>query len=249
MLRMVNRIVSASGNEGGLVHLDKVKQAYTRWIAMHTELRKTTSERRRRLEERDDHGEQLFAIHIWWPVLGSFDYLHPEYEINDYRDGSRFLDFAYVRPPYRISIEIDGYGPHHKQASRRKFSDDRFRQNQLVLDNWIVVRFSYDDIGERPRQCQQFLQQLLGKLYGLESSEKLALPLPASYRELLRWGQQRERESTFTPKEVQHLLGVSHCTARKYLQHLLQQGLLEQASGHKRIRTYRISSKVAQLII
>lgn len=66
MLHMVNRIVSVSGNEGGLVHLDTVKQAYTRWIAMHSELRKTKSERRRRLEERDDHGEQLFAIHIWW---------------------------------------------------------------------------------------------------------------------------------------------------------------------------------------
>jgi len=245
---MIKHLASAHGNEGETT-MGTAKQAYKEWIEKHVELRDVASERRSRLKERDDHSEQLFASYIWWPVLGSFDYLHPEYEVNDYRDGSRYLDFAYIRPPHRISIEIDGFGPHQKHASRRKFSDDRFRQNQLVLDNWIVVRFSYDDIGERPRQCQQFLQQLLGKLYGLSNAETLELQLNAPYRELLRWGQRRGRGSAFSPKDVEKLLGVSHCTALKYLQHLLQQGLLEQASGSKRIRTYRLTAKVARLHI
>ncbi len=135
--------------------------------------------------------------------------------MNDYRDGSRFLDFTYIRPPFRISIEIDGFGPHQKNASRRKFSDDRFRQNQLVLDDWIVVRFSYDDLRERPRQCQQFIQQLLGKFYGLGRTDALYLQLSSPARELLRWAQRRVNGAAFSPKDARKLLWVSAPTARK----------------------------------
>ncbi|MDQ0113929.1 DUF559 domain-containing protein [Paenibacillus harenae] len=144
----------------------EVDQAYGKWIASHMEKRDMASERRRRLVERNDHGEHSFVRNVWWPVVGSLDDLHPEYEVNDYRDGSRFLDFVYIRGGERISIEIDGYGGHHRDASRRTFGDDRFRQNQLMLDGWKVIRFSYDDVVDKPRQCQQFIQQMLGKFYG-----------------------------------------------------------------------------------
>ncbi|MBD2872336.1 DNA-binding response regulator [Paenibacillus sp. IB182493] len=213
------------------------------------ERRVANSECRRRLEERDDHGERLFAMDVWWPVVGSFDDLHPEYEVNDYRDGSRFLDFAYLRPPYRISIEIDGFGTHQRNASRRSFGDDRFRQNQLVLDGWTVVRFAFDDVREKPRQCQQFLQQLLGKLYGLGGSEGLQLKLALRERELLRWAQRRGPLFAFGPKDATALLAVSRCTALKTLYALLDKGLLEQASGGQRLFTYRLTSKAAGLIL
>lgn len=223
------------------------EKAYRVWVLMHTELRERSSERRRRLVERDDHGEQLFAYEIWWPVVGSFEHLHPEYEVNDYRDGSRFLDFAYIRPPYRISIEIDGYGTHQRNASRRTFGDDRFRQNQLVLDDWTVVRFSYDDVREKPRQCQQFIQQLLGKLYGFGRIDAMELQLSANERELLRWALRLSHESAFCPKQVEKLLGVSHSTSHKYLHQLMKLGLLEKASEGKRIRAYRLTTKAAKL--
>ncbi|WP_426901554.1 hypothetical protein [Rossellomorea vietnamensis] len=45
-----------------------------------------------------------------------FRFLHPEYEINDFKDGKRYLDFAYIRPTMQICFEIDG---------------------------WTVIRFSY----------------------------------------------------------------------------------------------------------
>ncbi|NIK78613.1 DNA-binding MarR family transcriptional regulator [Paenibacillus castaneae] len=223
---------------------DKV---YSDWILEHSELRESLSERRRRLVERDDHGERLFALSIWLPVAGNFEFLHPEYEVNDYRDGSRFLDFAYIRPPFRISIEIDGYGTHQRNASRRVFGDDRFRQNQLVLDGWTIVRFSYDDVRERPRQCQQFLQQLLGKLYGLGRTDPLELQLLASERELIRWACRSGHAAPFSPKEAQKQLGVSHFTAHKYLNKLLKMQLIEQASGGQRIRSYRLTTKATAL--
>ncbi|CAM4014757.1 DNA-binding response regulator [Paenibacillus alkaliterrae] len=225
------------------------ERAYCEWLDLHKELREPTSERRSRLIERDDHGEQKFALKVWWQVVGSFEFLHPEYEVNDYRDGSRFLDFAYIRPPYRISIEIDGFRTHQRNASRRKFGDDRFRQNQLVLDDWIVIRFSFDDVIEKPRQCQQFIQQLLGKLYGIGRADSSNLKLTLKEREIIRWAQRRGQEAAFNPKEVEVLLVVSHCTALKYLHQLLQQELLEQASGEKRIRTYRITTKAAQMYL
>ncbi|WP_082198558.1 hypothetical protein [Bacillus sp. FJAT-26390] len=244
---MENQMTFDGVNIGSTIKWGESELAYREWILKHTELRDPTSERRRRLVERDDHGEQLFAIGIWLPVLQSFEHLHPEYEVNDYRDGSRFLDFTYMRPPYRISIEINGYGPHQKNASRRKFSDDRFRQNQLVLDDWIIVRFSYDDLRERPRQCQQFIQQLLGKLYGLGRDQLLDQPLPAFARELLRSAQRRGNRAPFSPKDVEKQLGVSHSTALKYLKQLLKQELVEPASGEKRIRTYCLTAKGARL--
>jgi hypothetical protein len=222
---------------------------YRDWVLLHIELRERSSERRRRLVERDDHGEQLFAHEVWWPVVGSFEHLHPEYEVNDYRDGSRFLDFAYIRSPFRISIEIDGYGTHQRNASRRTFGDDRFRQNQLVLDGWTVVRFSYDDVREKPRQCQQFIQQLLGKLYGVGRINAMELQLSVNEREVLRWAQRLGRNSVFYPKQVEELLGISHSTSHKYLHQLLKLEPLEQASEGKRIRAYRLTSKAAKLYL
>ncbi|KRE32557.1 hypothetical protein [Paenibacillus sp. Soil522] len=244
---MVDRMALAGVDVGVTGKLGTAERAYREWILKHTELREPTSERRRRLVERDDHSEQLFAIDIWWQVLGSFEYLHPEYEVNDYRDGSRFLDFTYIRPPFRISIEIDGFGTHQKNASRRKFSDDRFRQNQLVLDDWIVVRFSYDDLRERPRQCQQFIQQLLGKFYGLGRTDALYLQLSSPARELLRWAQRRVNGAAFSPKDARKLLWVSAPTARKNLSRLLHLKLIEQASGGQRIRSYRLTSAGVKL--
>ncbi|MFC5470591.1 hypothetical protein ACFPPD_18010 [Cohnella suwonensis] len=73
------------------------------------------------------------------------------------------MDFAWMLPEAAIAIEIDGYGPHWCNADRWKFSDHLFRQNHLILDDWKVIRMSYDDIVEHPRKCQQLLLHTLGK--------------------------------------------------------------------------------------
>lgn len=173
--------------------------------------------------------------------------MHPEYEVSDYRDGSRFIDFAYIRSPYLIGFEVDGYGDHHRHASRRKFGDDRFRQNYLALDRWIIFRFSYDDIRDTPRKCQQFIQQMLGKLYGVSRTSISDLELPANLRELLRWALGHGQEFVFSPKEAARLLKVSQNTIYIYLNQLRTMELIEQASGGQRIRTYRLTEKALKL--
>ncbi|WP_336785275.1 DNA-binding response regulator [Paenibacillus sp. MMO-177] len=152
---------------------------YEEWLAV--QLKAGSSDRQRRLREHG-YAERIFMEQVWVPAIGQSEYLHGEYEVSDFKDGVRLLDFAYVRHPYRIAIEIDGYGPHCRDIDRRGFADRLLRQNHLMLDGWVVLRFSFDDVKERPRQCQQMLQQMLGKLYSQEAGKDMTL----HQREIIR---------------------------------------------------------------
>jgi hypothetical protein len=59
--------------------------AYNDFIKKHKKQRR--GERLRRLTEGHGHAEKLFMEQVWWPAFGHFDNLHPEYEINDFKDG------------------------------------------------------------------------------------------------------------------------------------------------------------------
>jgi uncharacterized protein DUF559 len=63
-------------------------------------------------------------------------------------DGSRFVgrvDFAY--PGAKIAIEADGYASH---SGRLKWEEDLARNNALQSLGWIVLRFTWTDVTERP---------------------------------------------------------------------------------------------------
>ena len=60
--------------------------------------------------------------------------------------GQKFrLDVAY--PDEHIAIEGDGFGVH---AERHMFERDRERQNLLVLDGWLMLRFTWRQLCGRP---------------------------------------------------------------------------------------------------
>lgn len=62
-------------------------------------------------------------------------------------EGGRLLaeiDLAY--PELRIAIELDG-SVHRERAV---FEKDRPRQNRIVLEGWIILRFTWADVTERP---------------------------------------------------------------------------------------------------
>jgi very-short-patch-repair endonuclease len=60
--------------------------------------------------------------------------------------GERFrIDVAY--PELRIAIEDDGFGVH---AAREQFERDRQRQNLLVLDGWLILRFTWRQLCRQP---------------------------------------------------------------------------------------------------
>lgn len=55
------------------------------------------------------------------------------------------IDFAHEG--LRIAIEVDGRAFH---SDRRSFERDRERQNWISLNGWLVLRFTWEQITERP---------------------------------------------------------------------------------------------------
>ncbi|KIL39869.1 hypothetical protein SD70_17580 [Gordoniibacillus kamchatkensis] len=216
-------------------------EEYEAYVSRHAQLRK--GERLRRLAEGHGHAEKLFLQQVWWPAVGHFDYLHPEYEVVDFKDGSRFLDFAYVRNGERVAIEIDGFGPHFRDASRQQFADQLIRQNHLVLDGWHVIRFAYDDVKDKPRRCQQIVQQFIGRWYGADRPFKIE-GLSLYEQELMRLAARNPQP--ITPADAAARLGVSDRYARTLLHSLAQRAILIPAAGRLRIRAYRLHPNARQ---
>ena len=51
------------------------------------------------------------------------------------------VDYAYL--DQRIAIEVDGRATH---CNKRDVQRDRRRQNDIVLDGFLVLRFTWDDV-------------------------------------------------------------------------------------------------------
>lgn len=137
------------------------------WIGLRTlaggNLNSRKGESRRRLEQGLGHEEKHFLETVWYPAFMGLSGLYPEYEISASVTAPVFLDFAYLKAGLQLAIEIDGFRTHPAEMTRWQFSDSLMRQNHLILDGWKILRFSYDDIKEKPRICQQLLQQFMGK--------------------------------------------------------------------------------------
>jgi hypothetical protein len=74
-------------------------------------------------------------------VLGAYGLPSPMHHVlvDDAGTVLAELDYAYVAEA--IAIEVDGYGVHLR--SQDVFEHDRFRQNELVVRGWHVLRFTH----------------------------------------------------------------------------------------------------------
>jgi very-short-patch-repair endonuclease len=210
---------------------------YESWMGNHR--KKSKGERKRRLLSTSNHAERMFLKQVWWPALGQFAGLHPEYEVKDFKDGWRYLDFAYLTEGYKVCIEIDSYGTHWRDVNRIQFADHLMRQNHLVIDGWLVLRFSYDDLLEKPRVCQQILQQLLGRLSivrntmpypSLAPAERIIMKIAASI------------SKPITPLYAATESGLHRTTVLRHIKSLVKKGLLiPSRTDVKRVCSYRIN--------
>lgn len=215
------------------------EQAYEEWWGK--ECRGAVGGRLRKLEEGHGHAERTFLESVWYPAFGHFESLLPEYEVRDFKDGCRYVDFAYIRGAFHAAIEIDGFGPHWRDITKEQFADQWIRQNDLVIDGWKVLRFAYDDVCRRPRRCQQAVHQLLGRWLGeYDASRQLTL----EEKEILRIAL-ASTAKPLTPSMVASRLGTSSDYAIKLLKGLVRQGLMAQAGGTKRIRSYKLVREAA----
>lgn len=71
----------------------------------------------------------------------------------------RRVDFAVAvkpaekgAPATALAIEFDGFES-HAQLGREKFQDQLDRHNNLYMSGWGTLRFSYQDLMERPDHC------------------------------------------------------------------------------------------------
>jgi len=210
------------------------EQAYEQFMEKH--ISEATGFRKERLLSGLGYGEKLFVKDGWWEAIGNFDYLYPEYMVRDFVDGFRFLDFAYVRYPYFIVFEVDGFGPHLKDMTPDEFTDERDRQNSLVMDGWIVYRFTVKKLRERPRDCQRQLQQIMGIYYG---EEGLSARLTPQEQTLIH--RAGIHGDVFTPTDVADWLDISTRQARTHLHRLVDKKHIASVSGEERIRSYTLT--------
>ncbi len=195
------------------------------------------------------HAERLFLKQVWWRALGEFLYLHPEFEVKDFRDGIRYIDFAYIRQGLKLAIEIDGYTTHASQISRTQFSDGLIRQNHLIIDGWKVLRFSYDDVQNHPRMCEQIILQFIGKYFSEQHGDQeqygeLNIVEKAICRLALSQGK------AISPRHVSELFQFGIKKSRNILHQLKEkQILVPVVEGQQRIRFYQLHPTVASQMV
>ena len=68
------------------------------------------------------------------------------------------LDIAFARE--RITVEVDSRAFH---TDTRAFQDDRTRQNDLVAAGWTVLRFTWEDIVDRPADVLRRIRGILAE--------------------------------------------------------------------------------------
>ena len=86
----------------------------------------------------------------------------PQYVIHEDLGNTRRIDFAVVTVNTKLAIELDGYTYHAEGiVTREKFSDDLYRQNQLMIQGWKVLRFSWDDVLHKPERCRDTLRRAI----------------------------------------------------------------------------------------
>lgn len=205
-----------------------VDSAFERAYAqmMERALAESRGERRRRLQEEHGHGEKMLAARVLWPALGSLEHLHPEYEIRDLRGGINFVDYAYM--PSRqleLLLECDGFGPHWRDISRWQFDHNEERQNLLLLDEWRMLRFSYDAVMERTARCQQTVMLAMAKWGQVIAGAGGIVRLGVYERAIMHFGFTYHGEK-ITPSLVAQELDIHRHTAMAYMKSLEEKGLL-----------------------
>lgn len=196
------------------------KAAHKQFVEEHASRR--SGERKGRLIRGHNFAEELFLEQVWWPLFGSFENLHPEYEVYDWNRKSQFLDFAFLPPFGKFGLECDGYQSHVKDLDREAFSYALNRDNFLTGIGWTMLHFSFDDIKNKPEICRMMLQMVIGP-YLIRSTPDSALD--PTEKEILRLAWSLGRY--IRPKDVRLHLAVDFRTGRKRLRSLVDKGLLK----------------------
>ncbi len=215
------------------------------WLERHVQARK--GEGKNRIRHGLGHGEMKFLREVWYPVRGSFEQLHPEYEVTDHQGKPRYLDFAYVTEPIKLGFEIEGYGPHGRDVSRWRFADERKRTAFLLGMGWHICPFAYDDLESDPEQCRFLLQLVMGRFLGASMQlDEAALREKETLRYMIN------HSGPVRAQDVADAFRISRQTARRILQQLRSKQLIQPANAagtDKRIHAYTVNPAAVQSVL
>ncbi|MDC3418182.1 transcriptional regulator [Aquibacillus salsiterrae] len=213
--------------------MPQFEQAFNDWLQKNISA-ETNHRRREILEKGLGHGTIEFLRLIWFPTVGNFDHLYPEWEVRDFNNGYRYLDLAYMPGGAKGGIEIQGYGPHARDLDVRRFKDLCWRHSLLALDGWTLLPIAYLSIKDEPKQCQQLILAFIGKF--------ISGPAPSCLTwvetEIIRFARRLLRP--ITPREVADHLNVSDRQARRLLHKMVDSQFLKEESGNERVRKYSL---------
>lgn len=108
--------------------------------------------------------EQRFVEDVFYPFAGEngLDYLECQTPFEDSECRTRKLDFTVNTNRYNYVFEIDGYTYHAEGAQRvtpEYFDDLLLKQNDLILNGYKLIRFSYNLIRNNPEACINTLRR------------------------------------------------------------------------------------------
>lgn len=209
------------------------ESTYAEWLQAQLTQEKNPR-RREALAKGLGQGTVAFLRDVWFPAVGNFDHLYPEWEVRDFHNGYRYLDLAYMPGGLKGCIEIQGYGPHARDLDVRRFKDLCWRHSLLALEGWILLPVAYPSIIDEPKRCQQLVLSFVGKFVATDAPAGLDW-LEA---ETVRFARRLLRP--FTPLELAEHLRVTDRHARRILKTLVQMRMLTVASGNMRYRTYAL---------
>ncbi|NMO95467.1 hypothetical protein [Paenibacillus lemnae] len=204
---------------------------HANWIHWHSSRR--TGERKDALKRGHGYGNQLFAEKVWWPLMGHFRDLHPEYEVLDWRGRSYFVDFMWIMGALRFAFEIMDFGSHGKD--RTKYRMDLNRALFLQSQQCHVISISLDEMKENPSFIQSILRNMLapylisGKplLQSFGKIEQLLIRYAACHNRIVR------------PVEAAVDLNLHKQTVIKYCRELVSKGRLRPISSGSSGKVYK----------
>ncbi|MBD3919650.1 transcriptional regulator [Paenibacillus sp. PR3] len=207
---------------------------YEEWLLQ--QINQEVNHRRRELLEKGlGHGTVEFLRHIWFPAVGNFDHLYPEWEVRDFNSGYRYVDLAYMPGGgVKGGFEIQGYGSHARDLEVKRFKDLCWRHSLLALNEWIFLPVAYPSIKEEPWRCQQLVLAFVGKFVSMHVPAYLS----AFEAEAVRFARRLLRP--FAPSELAGHLRVTDRHARRILYALVDYDQLVVASGKQRHRTFSL---------
>jgi superfamily II DNA or RNA helicase len=92
--------------------------------------------------------EKLFVEEFLYPIVHSkIENIVPQYPFIDRTGRTRRIDFAYHGPTAIIALEVNGETYHAEGIIPNElFDDNLFRQNEILRNGYILMRFSYSQL-------------------------------------------------------------------------------------------------------